>query len=99
MTMFVKNMDVEELISRMSDSQKDSVYRLLWAEHVKEDVLARLEEREDDIPENFVKEFVEEVVTQYVYEGKYDCNLSYWDNIDNLIENEMQYIPTEREEK
>ena len=99
MTMFVKNIDAEELISRMSDSQKDSVYRLLWAEHVKEDVLSRLEEREDDIPENFVKEFVEDVVTQYVYEGKYDCNLSYWDNIDNLIENEMQYIPIEHEEK
>lgn len=92
MAMFVNNMDAETLVSRMSESQKDSVYRLLWAEHVKEDVLSRLEEREDNIPENFKEEFVEDVVNQYVYEGKYDCNLSYWDNIDSLIENEMQYI-------
>ena len=97
--MFVNNMDAEELVNRMSSSQKDSVYRLLWAEHVKEDVLSRLEEREDNIPENLKEEFVEDVVNLYVYEGKYDCNLSYWDNIDSLIENEMQYLPTEHEEK
>ena len=99
MAMFVNNMDAEELVNRMSSSQKDSVYRLLWAEHVKEDVLSRLEEREDNIPENLKEEFVEDVVNLYVYEGKYDCNLSYWDNIDSLIENEMQYLPTEHEEK
>ena len=27
----------------------------------------------------------EDVVNAYVYNRDYDCNLSYWDNIDNLI--------------
>ena len=26
------------------------------------------------------------VVEQYVYEGKYDCNRSYWDNLMELVE-------------
>ena len=30
-------------------------------------------------------EQIEKAAELYVYEGVYDCNLSYWDNIENLI--------------
>jgi hypothetical protein len=29
---------------------------------------------------------IEAIMEQYVYEGRYDCNLDYWANIGNLID-------------
>lgn len=96
MAMFLNNMDTEELISKLTSSQKDDIYRALWKEHVIEDVEARLSEQEIEELETLTEEeydlFVNAVATRYVYEGDYDCNLCYWDNIDNLIDDELQYM-------
>ncbi len=33
---------------------------------------------------------IENIANRYVYEGRYDCNLSYWQNIENLIDEELR---------
>jgi hypothetical protein len=73
-------------VKNMSSEQKDAIYRYLWTQHVYEDVENRAEETETALSE----EQIDEVVEEYVYYGNYDCNLSYWDNIDNLIESVIE---------
>ena len=41
---------------------------------------------EDEIPEEDIESISEDVANAYVYNGKYDCNCFYWDNIDALVE-------------
>ena len=65
----------------LSPKAKDEIYRSVWKEHVIEDVMSRAE----DIEITITEEDAAEVARRYVYEGDYDCTLSYWENIDNMI--------------
>lgn len=76
----ITEMTSSELFNEMTDTQKDDVYRKVWAGHVHKDVMELLEKEENK------EEIAESITNAYVYDGKYDCNLSYWDNLHNLIE-------------
>lgn len=80
--------EAREFISNLTTEEKDAVYRELWMNFVRNDVEARLEETPEDFEgysaEDF-KNLIENVAERYVYQGDYDCNLSYWQNIDELI--------------
>ena len=69
-------------ISKMECLDKDALYRKLWANHVQEDVLNHSRALDKELNDDGIKK----VVDRYVYHGDYDCNLSYWDNIENLID-------------
>ena len=73
------------LVKDMSRQVKDEVYRLIWHEHVKEDVLGVLEGKDfsDEVDLDGLADFI---AGKYVYEGKYDCNQAYWNNLDALID-------------
>lgn len=81
----VSKLSSSELFMLMTDTQKDDIYRMVWSDHVKEDVRGVLDEREE-LTEEEKDAIIEDVANDYVYNGDYDCNLSYWDNINNLIE-------------
>jgi hypothetical protein len=36
-----------------------------------------------------IQKLAEAVADRYCYNGDYDCNCSYWDNIDNLVTEEL----------
>jgi hypothetical protein len=76
--------EAEEKIAGMDGAEKDALYRALWAEYVRTDVEAVAEQHPE--AENIS---IDNIVERYVYEGDYDCNLSYWDNINNLIEEDL----------
>ncbi len=61
----------------LTDEVRDYIYRRVWKEHVKEDVKNMYEDMDDDR--------VERIAEMYVNEGEYDCNLSYWSNLENLV--------------
>lgn len=83
----IENMTSSEIFTALSETQKDELYRMLWSDHVYEDVKARLSENPDlALDEEEEEALCEDIVNAYVYNGDYDCNLSYWDNIDNLIQ-------------
>lgn len=75
---------MEGFLDTLPSDIKDSLYRKIWAEHVYEDI------RGMDMKVS--KKRAKKVSGAYV-NGRYDCNLSYWDNLNNLLEE----IPEEQE--
>lgn len=61
------------------------VYVLQRMQRVAADVSARAEEQ--DV--NLTQSEVDSVSAKYVRECRYDCNLSYWDNLDVLIKEQI----------
>lgn len=79
--------NLDSFVKNLDSISRDSLYRKLWLEYVTSDVSERLCETCDKnctFPNN-CSALVEKIASAYVYDGEYDCNLSYWDNIDNLI--------------
>ena len=74
---------LNKLLEDLTSAEKDRLYRLLWENYVAEDVASYSNEE-------LTQDEVDHIVYRYVYEGDYDCNLSYWDNIDNLIQEEKR---------
>lgn len=68
---------MEGFLDTLPAEIKDSFYRKIWAEHVYEDI-RRMDKKVS-------KKRAEKVSGAYV-NGRYDCNLSYWDNLNNLLE-------------
>lgn len=68
---------IEGFLDTLPSDIKDSFYRKIWADHVYEDI------RGMDMKVS--KERAKKVSRDYV-NGRYDCNLSYWDNLNNLLE-------------
>lgn len=80
---------MEELIRQikeLSGDDKDRVYRMLWYDYVIEDIITRLAERSIVLDD----EAIRDAASRYVYDVCYECNLSYWDNIDNLIDEQCR---------
>ena len=72
---------------------KDTLYYQLWEEHVREDVSSFLEEeleaRKIEVSDEVKEDIIARAAYLYVYEGEYDCNLNYWDNIKNLLDRDL----------
>lgn len=74
------NKDMVWIEYKDGDSDED-IYRKVWKENVTEDVRARINE----IGANVDTDDIDRIAHRYVYEDDYNCNVSYWDNLDNLI--------------
>lgn len=85
---YIRNLSTEELLNVLTSDQKEAIYDTVNYELKKEDVLSLLEDRED-IP-NVLKDAIACDVAEMWKNGYYDCNLSYWDNINNLIEDSIR---------
>ena len=59
-----------------------AVHRYIEHQHVKVDI----EDYAREQCVNLTKQVIEKAADLYVYDGEYDCNLSYWDNISNVID-------------
>lgn len=68
---------IVNMINKLNPTIKDLIYRHLWEDYVTEDVKSVNPNLPPDVEHN--------VINDIVYEGKLDSNISYWDNIDNLI--------------
>lgn len=86
----IVNTESEELLKKLnfdelSYEEKDAIYRAVWSNHVKNDVKAFI--KDEDI--TLTEDQIDHIAQLYVYDGRYDCNLSYWDNLRNLINEEF----------
>lgn len=79
---------LEEELKKYNSVEQDTIYRILWLEFVKEDIKNYAEGNDIELSDDTI-EYLAEL---YVFEGKYDCNMSYWVNIENLIENNTARI-------
>lgn len=78
-----------------NDSERDGLYRTLHTGYVRTDVRDRWEdvfEGEHFLDDEELERLINAVVNRYVYDGESDSNLSYWDNIDEIINNELANI-------
>ena len=71
-----------KVIDFNSETNDDAIYRKVWKEHVIEDIESHLE----DIDIHLDEDTIDLIATRYVYDGDYDCNICYWDNLDHLID-------------
>lgn len=72
----------EKLKGILSDDVMDQLYRKLWMPYVTEDVKSHAENSMDA---ELTDEDAEYIANSYIFDGEYDCNIPYWDNIENLI--------------
>lgn len=77
--LFDKTMAEPMLI--LSSEQVDNIYRLKRQDFVAQDVINL----------GCDSDTAYEVGRRYSFEGDYDCNLSYWENLENLVK-KVQYL-------
>ncbi len=89
---------MEDLLDGMSGDDRETAYRLLRESYVKEDVEAELERdrEEEGLTDEEFDAIASSVATRYVG-GEYDNNLTYWDNLSNLIVDEINQRNAEQE--
>lgn len=68
---------IVNMINKLNPTIKDLIYRNLWEDYVTEDVKSVAPNLPPDVEYN--------IINDIVYEGKMDSNISYWDNITNMI--------------
>lgn len=71
----------EEEINKISPEMQREIYKKVEYEYVSEDVKSFAQEHDIKLTDDEA----EEAAYRYVYDCKYDCNLSYWQNIENVI--------------
>lgn len=82
----IKSYPKEDLLDLLNYDQKDYIYRKVWAEHVSEDVRSLC--KDEGYDEVYTPDIAERIAYRYAFEGDYDCNLPYWQNLENLFEEE-----------
>lgn len=78
----------ETITRNLTNEDRERIYREVLKDYTKQDILARAE----DIDREVSEAQAEYLAYLWAYTGEYDCNLSYWDNIDNLIENYLDLL-------
>lgn len=81
-----KEFDPEEVLKGLTEQERDMLYRALWKPYVKADVKSRLKDREETLDDGQV----DWIVSRWVEDGRYDCNISYWVNMDVLIDEALK---------
>lgn len=67
----------EGILGCLTPGEKDAIYRSVWFDHVVADVKS--------MDNGLTGEQAEYVASRYVYDGEYDCERSYWENLNTLI--------------
>ena len=82
----ISQMTSEELFAAMNNVQLRDIYDMVRFGLVLQDIESRMEElcETEELSEE-TKVICKNVAHAYVYNGDYDYELSYWDNIDKLI--------------
>lgn len=83
-------------IEGASEDEKARIYSLLQKEYVKEDVFSLMEDNSIKLTEEEKETIADMVGERYAVDKEYDCNLSYWENINNLLYPQIEKITKER---
>lgn len=76
-----KKEKLSDILMRLLPSmEKDTFYRKIWAEDIMRDIRSFTADKDIRLSNEKVKEAAEAYVN-----GRYDCNLSLWENIESII--------------
>jgi hypothetical protein len=70
-----------EFLNSLDVKEKDELYRHLWQNYVMEDIKEYAEALDVSTSQEMI-----EIAAELFVSGGYDCNLSYWENIECVIE-------------
>lgn len=79
----------ERILSGCSEDVKDALYRSVWYDHVRLDI--RSYEKDMDLDKPLTDDQVDYAAERYVYDGEYDCTVSYWGNIEGVINMALEF--------
>ena len=79
--------NARKIIEGLDDTTRFWVMRLISRDYVLEDVVSLMEDT--DLEPDAKEEIAEKVAERFAVDRDYDCNLSYWDNINAMIREEM----------
>ena len=86
--------EVKIYLDSLDAETRDAAYRYLQSDYVRADVrnLIDVYIESDDINEADAKLIEDDVVERYVYNCEYDCNVSYNDTLDTLVNEAMGLV-------
>lgn len=76
----------QEILKNLSEFDKEEIYRMVWYNHVCEDV--ENEAADSDI--ELTKQQIRNIAYRYVYDGDYNLTLNYYQNLHNLMDKELE---------
>lgn len=84
--------DANEIYEHLSYQQRQELFKIMRFKNIQVDVFYYFDsdDKYKNSPEK--NEIAHKAAYKYVYEGDYDCNISYWDNIKNLIDRELEIL-------
>ena len=89
----ISNKEFFELIDSLKPHRKDELYRYLWVDYVREDMRASFEGYDVSyLSDNDFEALIDNCANQLVYNGKYNCNIDYWSNIKELINDNLYLL-------
>lgn len=73
--------NVNKIMEKLKPCEKDELYKELWFEHIKKDVVVFASS--NHIPVN--SQLADAVAKNLVFQSEYDFDKSYWDNIKSQL--------------
>lgn len=89
----ISEMTSSELFTEMTATQKRDIFDMVKYGFVYQDVEGLVVEMGYNEEDEETSALCEAVANRYVYDGDCDSNLSYWDNLRNLINEEKTEAP------
>lgn len=85
------NEKLNTIMSNLTEHEKSEIYDYLRYDHVRDDVASHVYQEDKtgkdyNVSDETLEKVIDKAAARYVYQGDYDCNLDYWANIDNLVE-------------
>lgn len=73
--------NINKIMEKLKPSEKDELYKELWFEHIKKDVVVFASS--NHIPVN--SQMADAVARELVLQSGYNFDISYWDNIRSVL--------------
>ena len=73
--------NVQRILDKLKSNEKDELYRALWFEHIKKDVIVFASSNHININ----AQLADAVAKNLVFQSEYDFGKSYWDNIKSQL--------------
>ena len=90
--------EAKQFVDGLNKFDKYTIYHALMAEEVEQDILDYLKSEHYNLDVPWLNDLIDTCVDDYVYNCKYNDNLSYWDNIKNLVEPKYEKYEKECEQ-
>ena len=73
--------NVQRILDKLKPNEKDELYKTLWFDHVKKDVIVFASSNHININ----AQMADAVAKNLVFQSEYDFDQSYWDNIKSQL--------------